>query len=144
MSFNASSSPSSLLSTADLARAGQRLISACFPVFTSTLANRSLTRVQRTPAVSGFGLCLYDSLLTFSKERRHIWSKPWTVVKAMYILNRYGMLSINFYFVLSKFRRYFWPVLLQSHVAMFQLLSLSSIWILLRYVNWTMLVFLVR
>ena len=53
------------------------------------------------------GLCLgaYDCTLTVDEERRHIWMQPWSVTKVMYIFNRYGMICVSLYFIMSKYDR---------------------------------------
>ena len=52
--------------------------------------------------VAAFVLCIYDVLLALSRELEYVWASPMTLTKAMYFVNRYGMLSITFYYVLSE------------------------------------------
>lgn len=49
-------------------------------------------QLQRCSVIGGFGLLVYDYLLTFDDEIQYIWNSPWTPVKIVYLLNRYGVL----------------------------------------------------
>ncbi|KAN0088230.1 hypothetical protein V8E55_005287 [Tylopilus felleus] len=46
-------------------------------------------------ALSGGSLLVYDFLITFSSEVEHIWKTPWSVVKAGFLLHRYGNLIVQ-------------------------------------------------
>ncbi|KAI0075192.1 hypothetical protein K474DRAFT_1448659 [Panus rudis PR-1116 ss-1] len=42
--------------------------------------------------IATFGLLLYDPFLTFSREVSSIWSRQWSMVTVLYVINRYGAL----------------------------------------------------
>ncbi|KAF8555852.1 hypothetical protein OG21DRAFT_1507215 [Imleria badia] len=42
--------------------------------------------------MAGNTILIYDFLLTFDLEMDNIWSTPWTTVKVLFLLNRYGTL----------------------------------------------------
>ncbi|KAF9233186.1 hypothetical protein BU15DRAFT_66790 [Melanogaster broomeanus] len=49
--------------------------------------------IRKSLFFAGHSLLVYDYLLTFSRERfkvEYVWGAPWTVVKAVFLLNRYG------------------------------------------------------
>ncbi|KAF9232839.1 hypothetical protein BU15DRAFT_67118 [Melanogaster broomeanus] len=51
--------------------------------------------IRKSLFFAGHSLLVYDYLLTFSRERfkvEYVWGAPWTVVKAIFLLNRYGNL----------------------------------------------------
>ncbi|KAG1735944.1 uncharacterized protein EDB91DRAFT_546988 [Suillus paluster] len=49
--------------------------------------------VRRSFSSAGHTLLVYDFCLTFSDEIWYIWNAPWTVVKVMFLINRYGNLA---------------------------------------------------
>ncbi|KAG2144274.1 hypothetical protein DEU56DRAFT_237115 [Suillus clintonianus] len=49
--------------------------------------------VRRTFSAAGHTLLIYDYFLTFNDEIRYIWNAPWTVVKVMFLINRYGNIT---------------------------------------------------
>ncbi|KAG1812825.1 uncharacterized protein BJ212DRAFT_1588845 [Suillus subaureus] len=48
--------------------------------------------VRKSFSAAGHTLLVYDHLLTFGDEFVYIWDAPWTVVKVLFLLNRYGNL----------------------------------------------------
>lgn len=48
--------------------------------------------VRKSFSTVGHTLLVYDYLLTFGDEFVYIWDAPWTVVKVLFLLNRYGNL----------------------------------------------------
>ncbi|KAF9233749.1 hypothetical protein BU15DRAFT_66319 [Melanogaster broomeanus] len=51
--------------------------------------------IRRSLFFAGYSLLVHDYLLTFFRERfkvEYVWGAPWTVVKATFLLNRYGNL----------------------------------------------------
>ncbi|KAG2117706.1 hypothetical protein DEU56DRAFT_157841 [Suillus clintonianus] len=48
--------------------------------------------VRTSFSAAGHTLLVYDYLLTFKYEVFYIWNAPWTVVKVLFLLNRYGNL----------------------------------------------------
>ncbi|KAF9233747.1 hypothetical protein BU15DRAFT_66317 [Melanogaster broomeanus] len=48
--------------------------------------------IRKSLFFAGHSLLVYDYLLTFSHEVEYVWGSPWTVVKATFLLNRYGNL----------------------------------------------------
>ncbi|KAG2144277.1 hypothetical protein DEU56DRAFT_900131 [Suillus clintonianus] len=48
--------------------------------------------VRTAFSAAGHTLLVYDYLLTFKYEFFYIWKAPWTVVKILFLLNRYGNL----------------------------------------------------
>ncbi|KAG1867972.1 hypothetical protein DFJ58DRAFT_119304 [Suillus subalutaceus] len=48
--------------------------------------------VRKSFSAAGHTLLVYDYLLTFRDEFVYIWDPPWTVVKVLFLLNRYGNL----------------------------------------------------
>ncbi|KAI6040255.1 hypothetical protein EDC04DRAFT_2894244 [Pisolithus marmoratus] len=48
--------------------------------------------LQRAAVVAGYTLLVYDYFLTLGDEVEYIWSAPWTLVKSIYLANRYIML----------------------------------------------------
>lgn len=48
--------------------------------------------VRKSFSAAGHTLLVYDYLLTFRDEFVYIWDAPWTVVKVLFLLNRYGNL----------------------------------------------------
>ncbi|KAH7921190.1 hypothetical protein BV22DRAFT_1038954 [Leucogyrophana mollusca] len=49
--------------------------------------------IRRTFGIAGYTFLVWDHLLTFEDEFRYIWKAPWTVSKAMFLVNRYGNLA---------------------------------------------------
>ena len=49
-------------------------------------------------AVAGLSILLYDCFLTSLEEWDVIWSRKWTLPKVVYIINRYGMALLVFYY----------------------------------------------
>ncbi|OJA10983.1 hypothetical protein AZE42_09310 [Rhizopogon vesiculosus] len=49
--------------------------------------------VRTTFSSAGFTLLVYDYVLTLRDEVTYIWNAPWTVVKVMFFINRYGNLA---------------------------------------------------
>lgn len=49
--------------------------------------------VRKALSAAGHTVLIYDYFLTFSNEIRYIWNAPWTVVKVMFLINRYGNLA---------------------------------------------------
>ncbi|KAG1908055.1 uncharacterized protein F5891DRAFT_998596 [Suillus fuscotomentosus] len=43
-------------------------------------------------SATGHTVLIYDYLLTFHDEIRYIWNAPWTIVKVMFLINRYANL----------------------------------------------------
>ncbi|EIM88292.1 uncharacterized protein STEHIDRAFT_120484 [Stereum hirsutum FP-91666 SS1] len=50
--------------------------------------------VTRLFTISGYGLLVFDYLLTLSDEVAYIWPSRWSPVKIIYLANRYGNLSM--------------------------------------------------
>ncbi|KAG2143819.1 uncharacterized protein EDB93DRAFT_1291165 [Suillus bovinus] len=48
--------------------------------------------VRKSFSAAGHTLLVYDYLLTFREEFVYIWDSPWTVVKILFLFNRYGNL----------------------------------------------------
>ncbi|KAG2066984.1 hypothetical protein BDR04DRAFT_890628 [Suillus decipiens] len=48
--------------------------------------------VRRIFSTTGHTLLVYDYLLTLKDEAYYIWNRPWTVVKVLFLINRYGNL----------------------------------------------------
>ncbi|KAG1812828.1 uncharacterized protein BJ212DRAFT_1276159, partial [Suillus subaureus] len=48
--------------------------------------------LSRSFSAAGHTLLVYDYLLTFRDEFVYIWDAPWTIVKALFLFNRYGNL----------------------------------------------------
>ncbi|KAF9233750.1 hypothetical protein BU15DRAFT_79813 [Melanogaster broomeanus] len=48
--------------------------------------------IRKSLFFAGHSLLVYDYLLTFSREVEYVWRAPWTIVKAAFLLNRYGNL----------------------------------------------------
>ncbi|KAG2364833.1 hypothetical protein BDR07DRAFT_749369 [Suillus spraguei] len=48
--------------------------------------------VRRILSTTGHTLLVYDYLLTLKDEVYYIWNRPWTVVKVLFLINRYGNL----------------------------------------------------
>ncbi|KAG1783406.1 hypothetical protein EV702DRAFT_1041083 [Suillus placidus] len=48
--------------------------------------------VRKTFSTIGYTLLVYDYLLTLEDETCYIWNRPWTGVKVMFLINRYGNL----------------------------------------------------
>ncbi|KAG2116169.1 hypothetical protein DEU56DRAFT_173519 [Suillus clintonianus] len=48
--------------------------------------------VRQIFSAVGHTLLVYDYFLTLKDETRYIWNSPWTVVKALFLINRYGNL----------------------------------------------------
>ncbi|KAF9230504.1 hypothetical protein BU15DRAFT_69143 [Melanogaster broomeanus] len=48
--------------------------------------------IRKSLFFAGHTLLVYDYLLTFSREVEYVWGAPWTIVKATFLLNRYGNL----------------------------------------------------
>ncbi|KAG2093114.1 uncharacterized protein F5147DRAFT_840531 [Suillus discolor] len=48
--------------------------------------------VRRSFSAAGHTLLVYDYLLTFREEVVYIWNAPWTFVKILFLLSRYGNL----------------------------------------------------
>ncbi|KAG0707925.1 hypothetical protein DFH29DRAFT_559705 [Suillus ampliporus] len=48
--------------------------------------------VRKSFAAAGHTVLVYDYLLTLKDEIRYIWNAPWTPVKILFLLNRYGNL----------------------------------------------------
>ncbi|KAG1738998.1 hypothetical protein EDB19DRAFT_1712409 [Suillus lakei] len=46
--------------------------------------------VRKSFSTAGHTLLVYDYFLTFNDEIWYIWNAPWTVVKVMFLINRYG------------------------------------------------------
>lgn len=43
------------------------------------------------PAAAGFSVLIYDLLLTLGDELRYIWRRPFTSIKVLYLILRYGV-----------------------------------------------------
>ncbi|KAG2072387.1 hypothetical protein BDR04DRAFT_984472, partial [Suillus decipiens] len=41
----------------------------------------------------GYTVLIYDYLLTLNDEILYIWNAPWTIVKVLFLINRYGNLA---------------------------------------------------
>lgn len=48
--------------------------------------------VRKVLSTTGHTLLVYDYFLTLKNEAEYIWNCPWTVVKVMFLINRYGNL----------------------------------------------------
>ncbi|KAG2746750.1 hypothetical protein P692DRAFT_2036880 [Suillus brevipes Sb2] len=48
--------------------------------------------VRKILSTIGHTLLVYDYFLTLKDEVEYIWNRPWTVVKVMFLINRYGNL----------------------------------------------------
>ncbi|KAG2057565.1 hypothetical protein BDR06DRAFT_184789 [Suillus hirtellus] len=48
--------------------------------------------VRKALSATGHTVLIYDHLLTFHDEIQYIWNAPWTIVKVMFLINRYGNL----------------------------------------------------
>ncbi|KIO03526.1 hypothetical protein M404DRAFT_624673 [Pisolithus tinctorius Marx 270] len=60
--------------------------------FESALALIYDVALQRAAVVAGYSLLLYDYFLTLSDEVEYIWNTPRTLVKFIYLANRYIVL----------------------------------------------------
>ncbi|KAH7921191.1 hypothetical protein BV22DRAFT_747719 [Leucogyrophana mollusca] len=49
--------------------------------------------VRRAFGVAGYTILVWDYILTFADEVRYIWMAPWTLSKALFLVNRYGNLA---------------------------------------------------
>ncbi|KAG1812821.1 uncharacterized protein BJ212DRAFT_1368322 [Suillus subaureus] len=49
--------------------------------------------VRKALSAAGHTVLIYDYLLTFDDEISYIWNAPWTVVKVLFLINRYGDLA---------------------------------------------------
>ncbi|KAG9308826.1 hypothetical protein JVU11DRAFT_11456 [Chiua virens] len=58
--------------------------------------------VRRLLAVGGQSLLLYDYFLTFPHELDHVWHAKWSTVKAVFLVNRYGILVGQFLYTLQE------------------------------------------
>ncbi|KAG9315452.1 hypothetical protein JVU11DRAFT_3063 [Chiua virens] len=97
--------------------------------------------IRQLVAVAGQSLLVYDYFLTFNYELSYIWDARWTVVKAIFLFNRYGTLVGQSLYTLQqldlfstsspKFCLYF-----QWYVAFFGILSGESIRILVILRAW--------
>ncbi|KAF8555844.1 hypothetical protein OG21DRAFT_1521480 [Imleria badia] len=52
--------------------------------------------------LAGDTILTYDYLLTFGLEMDYIWSAPWTTVKVLFLLNRYGTLISQIFLTLQQ------------------------------------------
>lgn len=48
--------------------------------------------MRRTFVAAGYSLLLYDYFLTLAEEAKYIWNAPWTPVKVIFLISRYGNL----------------------------------------------------
>ncbi|KAI9464668.1 hypothetical protein HD554DRAFT_1244913 [Boletus coccyginus] len=48
--------------------------------------------IRKLCAFAGYSFLVYDYLLTFSLEVAYIWDDPWSIVKILFLVNRYGSL----------------------------------------------------
>ncbi|OAX36204.1 hypothetical protein K503DRAFT_320674 [Rhizopogon vinicolor AM-OR11-026] len=58
--------------------------------------------VRTTFSSAGFTLLVYDYVLTLRDEVTYIWNAPWTVVKVMFFINRYGNLAAQTFISLEE------------------------------------------
>lgn len=49
--------------------------------------------VRKALSAAGHTVLIYDHLLTFNDEILYVWNAPWTVVKVLFLVNRYGNLT---------------------------------------------------
>ncbi|KAG1857381.1 hypothetical protein DFJ58DRAFT_726954 [Suillus subalutaceus] len=49
--------------------------------------------VRKALSATGHTVLIYDYLLTFNDEILYIWNAPWTVVKVLFLINRYGNIA---------------------------------------------------
>ncbi|KAH0836796.1 hypothetical protein J3R83DRAFT_8560 [Lanmaoa asiatica] len=66
------------------------------PVFLDQMFTRKLF------AFAGNTVLVYDYLLTLSLEVAYIWNAPWTVVKVLFLINRYGNLIGQTFIMLEE------------------------------------------
>ncbi|KAG2082821.1 hypothetical protein BD769DRAFT_1398275, partial [Suillus cothurnatus] len=58
--------------------------------------------VRQIFCTTGHMLLVYDYLLTLEDEVCYIWNRPWTVVKVMFLINRYGNLIVQTFIRLEE------------------------------------------
>ncbi|KAG2116355.1 hypothetical protein BD769DRAFT_1063537 [Suillus cothurnatus] len=58
--------------------------------------------VRQIFCTTGHALLVYDYLLTLEDELCYIWNRPWTVVKVMFLINRYGNLLVQTFIRLEE------------------------------------------
>ncbi|OJA17249.1 hypothetical protein AZE42_12567, partial [Rhizopogon vesiculosus] len=51
---------------------------------------------------AGHTFLVYDYFLTLDDEISYIWNSPWTVVKVLFLVNRYGNLVVQTYIRLEE------------------------------------------
>ncbi|KAG2112980.1 uncharacterized protein F5147DRAFT_835107 [Suillus discolor] len=61
-------------------------------VYISYTSSDSHLILSRSFSAAGHTLLVYDYLLTFREEFVYIWKAPWTVIKIVFLLSRYGNL----------------------------------------------------
>ncbi|KAG2031657.1 hypothetical protein BDR03DRAFT_904660 [Suillus americanus] len=49
--------------------------------------------VRKALSTTGHTVLIYDYLLTFNDEILYIWNAPWTFVKVLFLINRYGNIA---------------------------------------------------
>ncbi|KAG2364680.1 hypothetical protein BDR07DRAFT_771279 [Suillus spraguei] len=49
--------------------------------------------VRRSLSAAGYTVLIYDYFLTLNDEILYIWNAPWTIVKVLFLINRYGNLA---------------------------------------------------
>ncbi|KAF8141380.1 hypothetical protein EV363DRAFT_1412838 [Boletus edulis] len=59
-------------------------------------------RIRQFLSVAGQAVLTYDYLLTFELEVDCIWCTPWSMVKAIFLLNRYGTLIVQSFITLEE------------------------------------------
>ncbi|OAX33558.1 hypothetical protein K503DRAFT_748599 [Rhizopogon vinicolor AM-OR11-026] len=59
-------------------------------------------RIYGTFGTAGYTLLVYDYFLSLNDEISYIWTSPWTVVKVMFLVNRYGNLVGQTYIRLEE------------------------------------------
>ncbi|OJA16357.1 hypothetical protein AZE42_07818 [Rhizopogon vesiculosus] len=58
--------------------------------------------VRSAFAAAGHTFLIYDYFLTLNDEISYIWNSPWTVVKVLFLVNRYGNLVVQTYIRLEE------------------------------------------
>ncbi|EIW75145.1 hypothetical protein CONPUDRAFT_147308 [Coniophora puteana RWD-64-598 SS2] len=77
---------------------------------------------------AGYTVVVYDLFLTLDKEIEYIWKAEWSLVKTLYLVNKYGNIGLQTYFCIERT-----GVLYQSEDTKFcwryNILVLVSIWL---------------
>ncbi|KAH7920900.1 hypothetical protein BV22DRAFT_768771 [Leucogyrophana mollusca] len=58
--------------------------------------------IRRAFGVAGYAFLVWDYILTFADEVQYIWMAPWTLSKALFLVNRYGNLATQTFFRIEE------------------------------------------